>query len=62
LARAPLRDTDPVRVGRYRLTARLGAGGLGVVYLGSGSTTLTQGQGRVCDTFVVVLGSGWLWA
>jgi hypothetical protein len=35
LARAPLRDTDPAQVGRYRLTARLGAGGMGVVYLGS---------------------------
>jgi hypothetical protein len=36
LARAPLRDTDPAQVGRYRLTARLGAGGMGVVYLGTG--------------------------
>jgi len=36
LARAPLRDTDPAQVGRYRLTARLGAGGMGVVYLGMG--------------------------
>ena len=34
LAREPLRDLDPSRVGRYRLTARLGAGGMGVVYLG----------------------------
>jgi serine/threonine protein kinase len=34
LAREPLRDDDPSRVGRYRLTARLGAGGMGVVYLG----------------------------
>jgi hypothetical protein len=34
LARQPLRDDDPARVGRYRLTARLGAGGMGVVYLG----------------------------
>ena len=34
LAREPLRDHDPLRVGRYRLTARLGAGGMGVVYLG----------------------------
>ena len=35
MACAPLRDTDPAQVGRYRLTARLGAGGMGVVYLGT---------------------------
>jgi hypothetical protein len=34
VARTPLRDEDPSWVGRYRLTARLGAGGMGVVYLG----------------------------
>jgi eukaryotic-like serine/threonine-protein kinase len=33
LARTPLRDDDPAQVGSYRLTARLGAGGMGVVYL-----------------------------
>jgi eukaryotic-like serine/threonine-protein kinase len=33
LARTPLRDTDPSWVGAYRLQARLGAGGMGVVYL-----------------------------
>jgi len=40
LARTPLRDDDPAQVGSYRLTARLGAGGMGVVYLaaaGNGS-------------------------
>ena len=34
MARSPLQQTDPARVGRYRVTARLGAGGMGVVYLG----------------------------
>jgi hypothetical protein len=34
LARAPLQAGDPPRIGNYRLSARLGAGGMGVVYLG----------------------------
>jgi serine/threonine protein kinase len=33
VARTPLQQTDPSTVGRYRLVARLGAGGMGVVYL-----------------------------
>ena len=36
MARTPLRETDPPRVGSYQLLARLGAGGMGVVYLASG--------------------------
>jgi serine/threonine protein kinase len=35
MALTPLRDGDPSRVGKYRLAARLGAGGMGVVYLGT---------------------------
>src|SRR6202050_1486133 len=34
LARTPLVHSDPAQVGRYRLSAQLGAGGMGVVYLG----------------------------
>jgi serine/threonine protein kinase len=35
MAPAPLKDSDPSRIGRYRLSARLGTGGMGVVYLGT---------------------------
>jgi ABC-type transport system substrate-binding protein len=35
LTLAPLVPGDPARVGRYRLTGRLGSGGMGVVYLGA---------------------------
>jgi eukaryotic-like serine/threonine-protein kinase len=31
----PLQDRDPSGIGRFRLVARLGAGGMGVVYLGT---------------------------
>ena len=53
MARAPLRDTDPAQVGRYRLTARLGAGGMGLVYLGTdpdGSLVAVKG---VCTVQVI---------
>ena len=33
MAQMPLRDGDPSRIGGFRLVARLGAGGMGVVYL-----------------------------
>jgi predicted Ser/Thr protein kinase len=42
MAVVPLRQGDPTRIGRFRLTARLGAGGMGVVYLGE-----AKGAGRV---------------
>jgi eukaryotic-like serine/threonine-protein kinase len=35
VARMPLQDRDPSRIGGFRLMARLGAGGMGVVYLGT---------------------------
>lgn len=42
MAVVPLRQGDPSRIGRFRLTARLGAGGMGVVYLGE-----AKGVGQV---------------
>ncbi|MEX5636880.1 protein kinase domain-containing protein [Parafrankia sp. FMc2] len=38
---APLEDADPARIGGYELVGRLGAGGMGTVYLGRG------GDGRL---------------
>lgn len=35
MALSPLRPEDPEQVGGFRLSARLGAGGMGVVYLGA---------------------------
>ena len=39
MALVPLRQGDPSRIGRFRLSARLGAGGMGVVYLGQARDT-----------------------
>ena len=39
MALVPLRQGDPARIGRFRLSARLGAGGMGVVYLGQARDT-----------------------
>ena len=54
-ARTSLRVGDPVLAGRYRLIARLGAGGMGVVYLGMDPK---PGDGRLVAVKVLHRGAG----
>ena len=41
----PLKPSDPTSLGRYRLLGRIGAGGMGVVFLGTDAEFL-QRRGR----------------
>ncbi len=46
VALTPLRSDDPAEVAGYRLVGRLGAGGMGVVYLGEGPSPVHGGEPR----------------
>ncbi len=50
VALTPLRPDDPEQVAGYRLLGRLGAGGMGVVYLGecAGAGHVSRSPSRSC--------------
>ena len=53
----PLEPTDPLRLGPYRVTGRIGSGGQGVVYLGAAE----DGSAVAIKLFHVALGADRTW-
>ena len=53
MALTPLRSDDPAEVAGYRLIGRLGAGGMGVVYLGEAPAQVPGGEPRQVAVKVV---------